>query len=702
MSEKNKSFKLNLAGKEIVVEVNRFQTQADGSVVVSMGGTVVMANATMGKRADLDRDYFPLTVDYEENFYAAGKIKGSRFVKRRGRPTDDVILISRLIDRSLRPLFPKGMRNPVQVVSTALSFDKENDADVLAAIAGSIALSISGIPFDGPIGIVKIGLNGSNFVVNPTITEQETSSLDLIVSTANNKVVMIEAGANEVTEDQMNNAIDLGKKMGQEIAEFIKKIAEEVAPETLEVIVAEEYSDELAKKIAEDLESDITKALQENGFKAEIKKALDMVLEEKIYANLPEESDESIKKEQKAEAEKAFNGAVKKIIRSNILKKDLRIGGREMDDIRDLSAEVGVLPRTHGSGYFQRGETRALTITTLGSPSEGIIIDGMKEEITKKFIHYYSFPPYSVGETSPMRSPGRREIGHGALAEKALAPVIPSKEQFPYTILLQTEIISSSGSTSMGSTCGSTLALMDAGVPIKRPVAGIAMGLITNPENVDEFKVLTDIRDMEDFGGDMDFKVTGTEEGITALQMDTKLHGLPDASISEILQKAKVARMKILEVIQKAIIAPRKELSEFAPRIEILKINPEKIGELIGPGGKNINGIIDKTGAKIDIEDDGSVFISSDEAKGVEMAVKLVKDCTRVIAAGELYEGKVAKIMDFGAFVEIGAKSGLVHISEISNNRVDRVEDVLKVGDIVKVKVKNIDNMGRVNLTMKI
>ncbi len=702
MSEKTKSFSLNLAGKEIVVEVNRFQTQADGSVVVKMGDTVVMANATMGRKADLSRDYFPLNVDYEENFYAAGKIKGSRFVKRKGRPSDDAILIARLIDRSLRPLFPKGMRNPVQVVSTALSFDKENDADILSAIAGSVALAISGIPFDGPVGVVKIGLNGSNFVVNPTIAEQETSSLDLVVSTANNKVVMVEAGANEITEDQMNSAIDLGKKMGQEIADFIGRIVKEINPETLEVVVAEEYSGELAQKIADDLENEITDALQANGFKAEIKKALDIVLEEKIYANLPEENDEKIKEEQKLEAEKAFDGAIKKIIRKNVLEKDLRIGGRGIDDIRELSAEVGALPRTHGSGYFQRGETRALTIATLGSPSEGIIIDGMKEEVTKKFIHYYSFPPYSVGETSPLRSPGRREIGHGALAEKALAPVIPSKEQFPYTILLQTEIISSSGSTSMGSTCGSTLALMDAGVPIKRPVAGIAMGLMTNPENIDEFKVLTDIRDMEDFGGDMDFKVTGTEEGITALQMDTKLHGLPDGCVEETLKKAKIARMKILEVIKQAIVAPRQELSQFAPRIEIIKINPEKIGELIGPGGKNINGIIDKTGAKIDIEDDGSVFISSDEAKNVEMAVKLVKDCTRVIAPGELYEGKVAKIMDFGAFVEIGAKSGLVHISEISTNRVDRVEDVLKVGDIVKVKVKNIDNMGRINLTMKI
>jgi len=702
MSEKIRSFNLNLAGKEIVVEVNRFQTQADGSVVVRMGDTVVMANATMGRRADLDRDYFPLNVDYEENFYAAGKIKGSRFVKRKGRPSDDAILISRLIDRSLRPLFPKGMRNPVQVVSTALSFDKENDADILSAIAGSVALAISGIPFDGPVGVVRIGLNGSNFIVNPLVSEQESSSLDLIVSTANNKVVMVEAGADEVTEDQMNNAIALGKKAGQEIADFISKIAKEINPKTLEVITAEEYSEELAKKIAEDFESEITEALKMNGFKAEIKKALDMVLEEKIYANLPEESDEKVKEEQKSEAEKAFNGAVKKILRKNVLNKDLRVGGRGIDDIRDLSAEVGALPRTHGSGYFQRGETRALTIATLGSPSEGIIIDGMKEEVTKGFIHYYSFPPYSVGETSPLRSPGRREIGHGALAEKALLPVIPSKEQFPYTILLQTEIISSSGSTSMGSTCGSTLALMDAGVPIKRPVAGIAMGLMTDPENTDNFKVLTDIRDMEDFGGDMDFKVTGTEEGITALQMDTKLHGLPDACISKTLQKAKDARMKILEVIQKAIIAPRKDLSQFAPRIEILKINPEKIGELIGPGGKNINGIIDKSGAKIDIEDDGSVFISSDEVKGVEMAVKLVKDCTRVIAAGEFYEGKVAKIMDFGAFVEIGAKSGLVHISEISTNRVDRVEDVLKIGDVVKVKVKNIDNMGRINLTMKV
>ncbi len=701
MSEKNRSFSLNLAGKEIIVEVNRFQTQADGSVVVSMGGTVVMANATMGRKAELDRDYFPLNVDYEENFYAAGKIKGSRFVKRKGRPSDDAILIARLIDRSLRPLFPKGMRNPVQIVSTALSFDKENDADVLSAIAGSAALAISGIPFDGPVGVVKIGMNGSNFVVNPTIAEQETSSLDLVVSTVNNKVVMVEAGANEITEDQMNNAIELGKKMGQEIADFIGKIAKEINPETLEVAIAEEYSDELANKISEDLEDEISKALEERSSKAEIESLLDTILEEKIYANLPEESDEKLAEEQKFEAEKAFEGAVKKIVRKNVLKKDSRIGGRGIDDIRELSAEVGALPRTHGSGYFQRGETRALTIATLGSPSEGIIIDGMKEEVTKRFIHYYSFPPYSVGETSSLKSPGRREIGHGALAEKALAPVIPSKEQFPYTILLQTEIISSSGSTSMGSTCGSALALMDAGVPIKRPVAGIAMGLMTNPENIDEFKVLTDIRDMEDFGGDMDFKVAGTEEGITALQMDTKLHGLPDKCVAETLKKAKIARMKILEVMRKAIPAPRKDLSQFAPRVEILKINPEKIGELIGPGGKNINSIIDKTGAKIDIEDDGSVFISSNEAGSVEMAVKLVKNCTRVIAPGELYEGKVVKIMDFGAFVEIGAKSGLVHISEISNSRVDCVEDVLKVGDIVKVKVKNIDNMGRINLTMK-
>jgi len=700
------SFSRDIAGKKITIEINRFKTMADGCVTVQMGDTVVMANATMGRNADLERDFFPLNVDYEENFYASGKIKGSRFIKRKGRPSDEVILTSRLIDRSLRPLFPKGMRNPVQVIVSVLSFDKENDADILSLIAASTALSLSGIPFDGPIGAARIGLVNNQFVVNPAFSEREFSELDLIVSTAGDKVDMIEAQASEISEDKMNAGIEMARKIGMDTIDFINDITKKVNSESpikkLDVSIVPDYNEEIAKKIVEKYCGEITEAMQNNSIKKGLEEALAVISEKVLEDLIPSDIDEAEEENQKKEITKAFDGAIKKIIRKNILEKDIRIGGRKIDEIRPLSSEVGVLPRTHGSGYFQRGETRALTIATLGSPSEAMIIDGMEEESTKRYMHFYAFPPYSTGETSPLRSPGRREIGHGALAEKALNPVIPSKEIFPYTILLQTEIISSSGSTSMASTCGSTLALMDAGVPIKHPVAGIAMGLMTNPENIDDFKVLTDIRDLEDFGGDMDFKIAGTKNGITAIQMDTKLHGIPNASISETLEKAKVARKQILEVIKKAISEPRKEISQYAPKIIVVNINPEKIGELIGPGGKTINSIIDETGAKIDIEEDGSVFITSAEPGAAEAAQKLVRNYTREIVPGEILEGKVVKILEFGAFIEITPKqSGLVHISEISQTRIARVEDVLHIGDIVRVKIKNIDDMGRINLTMK-
>lgn len=705
MTNKNiKSFSRDIAGKKLTIEIDRFKTQADGCVTARMGDTVVMANATMGRNADLERDYFPLTVDYEENLYASGKIKGSRFVKRKGRPTDEAILTSRLVDRGLRPLFPKGMRNPVQVIASVLSFDKENDADILSSIASSAALAVSGIPLKEPLGTARIGLINDQLVVNPTFTEREFSSLDLVVSTVEDRIIMIEAGGKEVPEDIVAEAMELARKTGMEIIDFIKEIKNSLEIAQLEAVVSPDYSEELADKIAQENEIEITKALTENNDKKAVESALEEVINKQleILFSFSAAENEAENESAKIEFKKAFEGALKKIIRKNVLEKGLRVGNRKIDEIRNLEAEVGVLPRTHGSGYFQRGETKALTIATLGSPSEAMIVDGMEEEATKRFMHFYAFPPYSTGETYPLRSPGRREIGHGALVEKALEPMIPSKEEFPYTILLQTEIISSSGSTSMGSTCGSTLALMDAGVPIKSPVAGIAMGLVTNSDNRDDFKVLTDIRDMEDFGGDMDFKAAGTEKGITAIQMDTKLDGLPNACVKEILDKARIARMKILDVIKKAIKEPRAELSQFAPRIITIKINPEKIGELIGPGGKNINSIIEETGAKIDIEDDGSVFISSSESEKAEKALKLVKNCTREIAPGEIFEGKVAKIMDFGAFVDIAPKkSGLVHISEISNQRVASVSDVLRIGDKVKVKVKSIDDLGRVNLTMK-
>lgn len=699
------SFSRSIAGKEITVEINRFKSQADGNAVVRIGDTIVMANATMGREADLEKDFFPLSVDYEENLYASGKIKGSRFVKRKGRPTDEAILTSRLIDRGIRPLFPKGMRNPVQIVASTLSFDKEHDADIASVIAASVALAVSGIPFNGPVSAVRIGLINNELAVNPTISNRKFSTLDLLVSTANSKTVMIEAGAQEISEDIMNPAISLAIKTGEGINDFIKDIAKEFNKtakiQLLETVVLPDYSEELAQSIAKEMREEITKALSGDGRKKDMESALDKILESKL-ALVPANLSEEEQKAQKSEIKKAFDGAIKKVVRKNVLEKDLRPGDRKLDEIRELKSEAGLLPRTHGSGYFQRGETRALTITTLGSPSEAIIVDGMEEEIIKRYMHYYSFPPYSTGEISSLRGPGRREIGHGALAEKALESVIPSKEEFPYTILLQTEIISCNGSSSMASVCGSTLSLMDAGVPIKNPVAGIAMGLMTNPENIDEFKVLTDIKGIEDFSGDMDFKIAGTKKGITAIQMDTKLQGIPNACIPETLEKAKQARIKILEVIKTAIHAPRPELSPYAPRIIMLKIDPSKIGELIGPGGKNINAIIEESGAKIDIEDDGSVFISSTDPGSAEKAEKLVKACTKEIVVGEIFEGKVAKIMDFGAFVDIMPKqSGLVHISEISTQRINRVEDVLRVGDVVKVKVKSIDDLGRVNLTMK-
>ncbi|MFH1175181.1 MAG: polyribonucleotide nucleotidyltransferase [bacterium] len=705
MSNDIKTFSRNIAGKEITVEINRFKSQADGNAAVRIGDTIVMANASMGREADTEKDFFPLNVDYEENLYACGKIKGSRFVKRKGRPTDEAILTSRLIDRGIRPLFPKGMKNPVQVIVSTLSFDKEHDADIISVMAASIALAVSGIPFDGPASAVRIGLINNELTINPSISERKFSTLDLLVSTAQGKAIMIEAGAQEIPEDIMNSAISLAIKTGEEINGFIKEIASEFKKTTqiqpLKIVSIPDYSEELAQDIVKEAREEITQILASDSDKKDIELGLNKILESRlalVSASLSEEDQKS----QKSEIKKAFDGAIKKIVRKNILEKNSRPGNRKLDEIRELKSEAGLLPRTHGSGYFQRGETRALTITTLGSPSEAIIVDGMEEEITKRYIHYYSFPPYSTGEISPLRSPGRREIGHGALAEKALEPVIPSKEEFPYTILLQTEIISCNGSSSMASICGSTLSLMDAGVPIKNPVAGIAMGLMTNPNDINEFKVLTDIKGIEDFSGDMDFKIAGTQKGITAIQMDTKLQGLPSGCISETLSKAREARIKIIEVIQSAIREPRPELSPYAPKIITIKINKDKIGELIGPGGKTINSIIDKTGAKIDIEEDGSVFISSSNSEGVNEALKLVESYTREVKTGEIFEGKVARILDFGAFVEITPKqSGLVHISEISSERVNRVEDVLQIGDVVTVKVKNIDDMGRINLTMK-
>lgn len=693
----SKKWSLQIGGRILEIETGLLAGQASGAVTARYGDTIVLATAVMSKSASKISGYFPLMVDFEERYYAAGKIKGSRFIKREGRPSDDAILSGRAVDRTVRPLFNSRMRNDVQVVCTVLSYDGENDPDIIAIIAASAALSISNIPWNGPVAAVRVGKVNNELILNPVNGEIIEGSLDLLVSGTQDKINMIECASKEVPEKEMLDAIKFAQNALKKIAEFIDEIQKEVGKEKSAPALVE-GSKEFENKIKELLLSEgLAEALYDKN-KNVIEEKLTGI-QEKISAFIKETYPEESEK-LKEIADIVFEEVSYEIVHKNILEKDLRPDGRKLDEIRNIECQVGILPRTHGTGLFTRGETQALTVTTLGAPGDEQIIDTMEVDTKKRYIHHYNFPPFSVGEVRPMRGPGRREVGHGALAEKALIPVLPPKEDFPYTILLVSEVLSSNGSSSMASTCGSTLSLMNAGVPIKRPVSGIAMGIIVGKEN--NFKVLTDIQGLEDHYGDMDFKAAGTSEGITALQMDVKLDGVTIPMLEAVLTQSQKNRMEIMKKITDTIAVPNPEMSQYAPRIIVMHINPDKIRNVIGTGGKIINEIIDETGVEIDIEDDGSVFITSIDKQSAEKAQEWINNLTREVKAGEIFQAKVVKIMAFGAFVELlPGQDGLIHVSEIADKRVEKVEDYLKIGQIVPVRVKEVDTQGKISLTMK-
>ena len=687
------SVEMTLPGGRIVsIETGKLAKQASGSVVVRVGDTVLLATATMGGvRGGID--FFPLTCDYEERKYAVGKIPGG-FVKRGGRPSEKAVLTSRLIDRPLRPLFDKGMRNDVQVIAMPLSADMDHLPDVYAVLAASAALHVSDIPWSGPIGAVRVGLDEDGaFIVNPTQAQVAASKLDLVVAGTAKAILMVEAGAQEVTETQMLEAFDFAHGVIQEQCAMIESLREKAgkpkrsvdlheANKEILAIVRERYSERLRAGL-----QDPDKASREAGLTL----LIDMVATE-LTPEFPDNG---------ADIKEIADKVVKEQLRDLILAEGKRPDGRGPKDIRPISCEVGLLPRVHGTGLFTRGQTQVLTTCTLGSPGDAQMVDTLEEDGEKKYMHFYNFPPYSVGEARPMRGPGRREIGHGALAERALIPVLPDPGTWPYTNLLTSEVLESNGSTSMASTCGSTLALMDAGVPIKAPVAGIAMGLITD-ESGERYAVLTDIQGMEDFSGDMDFKVAGTEAGITALQLDTKIQGIPRDVFVQGFEQAREARLHILGKIREAIAEPRTELSNYAPRIISLKIDPEQIGAVIGPGGKNIKKICADTGAKIDIEQDGSVHITSVDGAGGDMAKSIIEGMTKTLSPGEVYDGTVVRFLQFGAFVSLpGGKDALVHVSQLADPPPSRPDEILKLGDVLKVRVTEIDGQGRVNATAR-
>ncbi|WP_213951211.1 polyribonucleotide nucleotidyltransferase [Tepidanaerobacter syntrophicus] len=683
-------FKTEVAGRKLVVETGKVAQQANGSVMIKYEDTVLLVTATASKKPREGVDFLPLTVDYEEKLYAVGKIPGG-FIKREGKPSEKAILSARLIDRPLRPLFPKNLRNDVQVIATVLSVDQDNMPDILAINGASCALCISDIPFDGPVGAVSVGLVNGEYVINPTVEESEKSRLRLSVAGTKDAVLMVEAGADEVSEDEMLNAILYGHEEIKKIIAFQEEIIKEVGKPKMEIITDDE-NEELEKAVREFATEKILKAIRIFD-KTEREDCLDKIAEETIL-NFQEAYPESDK-----QITEILTTITKEEVRKMISYEGIRPDGRTAKEIRPIWCEVGVLPRTHGSGLFTRGQTQVLTVATLGALGDVQILDGLGIEESKRYMHHYNFPPYSTGETRPMRGPGRREIGHGALAERALEPMIPPEEDFPYTIRLVSEVLSSNGSSSMASVCGSTLALMDAGVPIKAPVSGVAMGLIKQEDKV---TILTDIQGMEDFYGDMDFKVAGTRNGITAIQMDIKIKGIDRDILKTALEQAREGRLYIMDKMLAVIPEPRKELSPYAPRIFTTTIDPEKIRDIIGPGGKTINKIISETNTKIDIEEDGKVYIAApDESAGVK-ALEIINKITQDVEVGKIYMGKVMRTTNFGAFAEIlPGKEGLIHISKLSSERVKRVEDVVKVGDEILVKVTDIDKQGRINLSHK-
>jgi len=694
-----KIYKMPLEGKELIIEVGKLAQLCNGSCTVRYGDTVVLATAVMSKQARDGVDFLPLMVNYQEKMYASGMIKSSRFVKREMRPSDDKVLMARVADRTYRPLFPKGFHQDIQVMLTTLSYDRENEHDMVATIAGSVALSISDIPFEGPTATVRVGMIDGAFILNPTFQQRAVSDLDLIVSTHVTEIVMIEAGAKEVPEEKMMEAVHFGKAASKKIAAFIKTIQDEIGQPKV-VFTPAEKNPVVTDFIYQNYADKIMTALYEKTGKLGRYNYFREIADEAKKALVGQVDDKDL-----GQVSPAVDKLVKDTVRKNILENDKRIGGRRMNEIRALNIEVGLLPRTHGSSLFNRGETQGLTLCTLGSPGDAQIIDGIEGEFKKHYFHHYNFPPFSVGETSNRLYPGNREIGHGSLAERALEPVLPRKEDFPYTIRTVTEILASNGSSSMAATCGSTLSMMDAGVPLKAPVAGVAMGLMTDYENPSKYKVLTDLQDEEDMGGDMDFKVAGTRNGITAIQMDTKLKSVPDNIFVEAFAMAKLGRFEILDAMDKIINAPRAELSQFAPRLLSMQVNPEKIRFIIGPGGSMINKIIDETGVQsIDIDDDGSVVITSLDGDSAKQAEAWVKNLTADPEIGKLYENStVTKVLEFGAIVEfMPGKEGMVHVSEISDEFVKDVSTLVKEGQVVNVKLLDIDErQGRFKLSMK-
>ena len=693
-----KTYETELAGRKLVFETGKMAGLANGSVLVRYGDTVVIVNATASKEPRDGIDFFPLSVDYEEKLYSVGKIPGS-FQKREGKPSDKAILTSRAIDRPLRPLFPKDFRNDVVVVATVLSVDQDNSPEIAAMIGASAALSISDIPFGGPTAAVNVGLVDGEIVINPTEAQREVSDLTLTVAGTEAKIAMIEAGANEVPDDVMLEAIKAGHEEIKKVCKFIEKMKEEIGKPKFEY-KSFEVDHDVYEYVESNFEEEVKQALQEAD--KETRDNNVSAVSDKIVLAYAEKFGEEALEEHKADLGEAIYKLQKKCVRNMIFFEHKRVDGRKLDEIRPLSCEVDLLPRVHGSALFTRGQTQVLSVATLGMVSEEQTLDGIDTEESKRYMHHYNFPSYSVGEARPSRGPGRREIGHGALAEKALVPVIPSEEEFPYAIRVVSEVLSSNGSTSQASICGSTLALMDAGVPIKRPVAGISTGLVTNPDDENDYVMLTDIQGIEDFFGDMDFKVGGTEKGITAIQVDIKVDGLSYEVIKEAFERTRIARKHILDDIMLPVISePRKEISKYAPRIVNTKIKVEKIKDVIGKGGETINKIIDATGVKIDIKEDGQVFIYSNDSEKASQALEMIEDIVREVEVEGIYYGEVTRVTTFGAFVDLGinGKEGLLHISKISKERIKKVEDVLNVGDKVTVKVLDIDEQGRVNLT---
>jgi len=706
---KEQIFTTDWLGRKLTIKTGKLAKQANAAVTVQYGDTVVLATVVEAKQEREGVDFFPLMVDFEERFYAAGIIKGSRWIKREGRPSDEAILTGRMIDRSIRPLFSDESRKDVQIIITVLSADQKNDHDIVGLIAASAVLSISGLNWSGPIGGIRVGRIDNKFIFNPTYEEREQSDLDLIVAGTEEKVIMIEAGAQEIKEEEMLKAIQAGQKELQKSIKLIKELQKNIkAPHTMpakqQLLSQDEIEEEKEKEkvftqAKEWLDKNIKNILFDKIYytKGERKAAVE-VIKQKLDGYL---FDQGIGKDRRKQAiNHLVDKAVEAEVTKAILEKKQRVDGRKLNEIRPLAAEAGILPRNHGSGLFSRGETQIMSIVTLGSPSMEQLLEGIEGTGTKRYMHHYNFPPFSVGEARPMHGPGRRDIGHGALAEKALEPVIPPKENFPYTVRVVSETLSSNGSSSMGATCGSSLALMDAGVPIKKAVAGIAMGLASN-EDMSRWEILTDIQDLEDGKGGMDFKITGTKDGITAIQLDTKTNGLTNEIIEKTLQQGLEARLEILKVMEKAIAKPRPDLSPYAPRITSFRINQEKIRDVIGPGGKVINEIIDETGVSIDIENDGLVYVCGTEPDKVKQAVEWIKNIARSFAIGETFTGKVTRLLDFGAMVKLTPwQEGMVHVSELAPYRINKPSDFLKVGDIVQVKIKELDEQGRINLTM--